>query len=108
MPGRANLTTLTAMKNKLTRFALLALALACFSPAAMAGPGSIPMLWMYQGQMYVITPMTKDMMLKSGTKVGMNGMVTMKSGKTMKLTDGAMMTASGKIMAPSAIHGHGG
>lgn len=96
------------MKANFLRLALLTLGLACLTPAAFAGPGAAPMLVMYDGQMMMLTPMTRDMTFKSGTKVSMSGMVTMKSGKTMKLHDMEMVSASGKVMSPAALHAHGG
>ena len=42
-------------------------------------------------------PMTKDMIMKNGTKCMTNGECTMKDGKTMMMKDGDCMEMSGKM-----------
>lgn len=96
------------MKAKLTRFTLLTLGLLCLNTTVMAGPGAAPMLMMMHGKMMMVMPMTKDMTYKSGTKVSMDGMVTMKNGQSMKLKEGDMISSEGMMMKPAALKSHGG
>jgi len=98
------------MKTKIssiTRLALTGVTLLCLSASVLAGPS---MFMMYHGKMMMVTPMTKDMKLKSGCKVCMNGAVISSTGTTMSLKDGDMVSAEGVMMPPSppSRHAHGG
>lgn len=92
--------------SHLRRLALLALSLLCLGASAIAGPGA--MFVMMNGQMMMVTPLKKDMKLKNGCTVCVNGAVTTPDGKTRKVKDGYMVSDEGKIMQPLGSHGHGG
>ena len=92
--------------SKLRSLALASLALLCLGSSVMAGPG--PMYMMINGKMMSVTPLTKDVTLKNGCKVCVNGAVITPKGKTTKVAEGQMVNAEGKVMTPAATHAHGG
>jgi CO dehydrogenase/acetyl-CoA synthase alpha subunit len=71
----------------------------------MAGPDRYYM--MINGQMMIVTPMTKDVTLKNGCKVCAAGTLTDAKGKTVNLKSGDIVSAEG-VMNPAANHAHGG
>ena len=68
------------MTSNLSRMAFTAVSILCLGASVMAGPG--PMFMMIDGKMMEVIPMKKDMTLKNGCKVCMNGAVTDAAGKT--------------------------
>ena len=92
-------------KSYLTRTAVAAFSLICLATSAFAGPA--PMFMMMHGQMMMVTPMTKDMKLKNGCKVCMDGTVMSAKGEKMSLKDHDMLSAEGTMIMPSR-HAHGG
>jgi len=81
---------------------LTAVSMLCLSASVLAGPA--PMFMMIHGHMMMVTPMTKDMKLKNGCKVCMNGAVISATGEKMRLKEGDMVSAEGVIMPPT-LHG---
>jgi hypothetical protein len=92
--------------SKLTRVALSLAAILCLGSTVMAGPG--PMYMMIHGKMMMVTPMTKDVTLKSGCKVCAVGTFTDAKGKTVYIQEGQMVSPEGVLMTPAAKKAHGG
>ncbi len=93
-------------RSPLQRMALTTAAALCLAASAMAGPA--PMMFvMMHGKMMEVIPMTKDMSMKSGLKVGMDGSVVTPAGKKMMMKEGEMISAEGVRMSPPSTHAHG-
>jgi hypothetical protein len=92
--------------SKLTRLALVAVAVLGLGSTVMAGPG--PMFMMIDGKMMKVEPMTKDVTMKNGCKVCAAGTLTDAKGKTVKLKNGEGVSAQGTVMTPFAKTIHGG
>ena len=91
--------------STITRVALALTAMLCLGSSVMAGPG--PSYMMVNGQMMVVTPMTKDVTLKNGCKVCAAGTFTDAKGKTVNLKNGDFVSSEG-VMKPAANSAHGG
>lgn len=87
-----------AKTSNLTRMAVTAVSILFLGASAFAGP--MPMFIMFHGQMMRVLPMTKDMTLKNGCKVCMNGAVISSTGTKMMVKDGDMVSAEGAVMPP--------
>jgi hypothetical protein len=85
---------------------LTAFSVLCLGASVMAGPG--PMFIMIDGKMMMVTPLTKDMTLKNGCKVCVNGAVTTPKGKTTMIKNGEMVSSEGVKMQPLSKLAHGG
>jgi hypothetical protein len=91
--------------SKLTRTVLALSTMLFLGSTVLAGPGVMYM--MIGGKMMMVTPMTKDVTLKSGCKVCAAGTYTDAKGKTVYMKEGDMVSAEG-VMTPGAKKAHGG
>jgi len=89
----------------LNRLALTALGVLCLGATVTADP--FPMYMMIDGRMMTVTPMTKDVTLKNGCKVCVNGAVIWPHGKRAMVKNGDMVSGAG-VVIPSAKLAHGG
>ncbi len=92
--------------SSFTRMAFAAVSLLCLGASVMAGPE--PRYMMIEGKMMELRPMTKDVTLKNGCTVCTGGIVKHPKGKTVKLTNGDIVSSEGEKMKPLANQAHGG
>jgi hypothetical protein len=91
---------------RINRMALTAASILCLGASAIAGPAPM-MFMMMHGKMMEVIPMTKDMSMKNGMKVSMDGTVMTPAGKKMMMKEGEMVSAEGMRMSPPSTHAHG-